>query len=92
MQEFNGLEVKVTWKQWDVYIGRQRSEKITAAWIKTKFVVFIANRENKYQPKFQLSSWNTLGDMLFFVTKIDDQKGDRFLYLLVENLTLAEIA
>ena len=52
----------------------------------------IANRENKYQPKFQLSSSNTLGDMLIFVTKIEDQKGDRFLHLLVENLTLAEIA
>ena len=51
----------------------------------------IANRENKYQPKFQLSSSNTLGDMLIFVTKIEDQKGDRFLHLLVENLTLAEI-
>ena len=52
----------------------------------------IANRENKYPPKFQLSSSNTLGDMLIFVTKIEDQKGDRFLHLLVENLTLAEIA
>ena len=46
---------------------------------------------HKYQPKFQLSSSNTLGDMLIFVTKIEDQKGDRFLHLLVENLTLAEI-
>ena len=53
--------------------------------------VSIANGENKYQPKFQLSSSNTLGDMPFFVTKIEDQKGDRFLHLLVENLTLAEI-
>ena len=72
--------------------AREKNGKITAAWIWTKFVVSIANGENKYQPKFQLSSSNTLGDMPFFVTKIEDQKGDRFLHLLVENLTLAEIA
>ena len=75
-----------------IIYAREKNGKITAAWIWTKFVVSIANGENKYQPKFQLSSSNTLGDMPFFVTKIEDQKGDRFLHLLVENLTLAEIA
>ena len=74
-----------------LHVAREKNGKITAAWIWTKFVVSIANGENKYQPKFQLSSSNTLGDMPFFVTKIEDQKGDRFLHLLVENLTLAEI-
>ena len=71
---------------------REKNGKITAAWIWTKFVVSIANGVNKYQPKFQLSSSKNLGDMPFFVTKIEDQKGDRFLHLLVENLTHAEIA
>ena len=52
----------------------------------------VAGGKNNYEPKFQLSSSNNLGDMPFFVTKIEDQKGDRFLHLLVENLTLAEIA
>ena len=74
-----------------MHYGREKNEKKTAAWIWTKFVVSIANGEKKYQPKFQLSSSNTLRDMLIFVTKIEDQKGDRFLLLLVENLTLAEI-
>ena len=42
--------------------------------------------------KFQLSSSNGLGDIRVFVTKIDDQKGDRFHHLFVENLAPAEIA
>ena len=52
----------------------------------------VANGETKYQLKFQFSSLNNLGDITFFVTKIEDQKGNRFLHLLVKNLTPAEIA
>ena len=48
--------------------------------------------KTKHEPKFQLSSSNSLGDMSNFVTEIEDQKGDRFHHLFVENLVLAEIA
>ena len=75
-----------------ILYGREKNGKITAAWIWTKFVVSIANGENKYQPKFQLSSSNNLGDMPFFMTEIEDQKGDTFHHLLDENLSLAEIS
>ena len=72
--------------------GRERIEKKTAARIWAKFVVSVAKGKPKYEPKFQLSNSNDLGDMPFFVTKIEDQKGNRFLHLLVKNLTHAEIA
>ena len=52
----------------------------------------VANGNSNYVSKFQLSSSNGLGVIHVFVTKIDDQKGDRFYHLLVENLAPAEIA
>jgi len=52
----------------------------------------VAKGKTKHEPKFQLSSSNSLGDMSNFVTEIEDQKGDRFHHLFVENLVPAEIA
>ena len=52
----------------------------------------VAKGNSNYVSKFQLSSSNGLGDIRVFVTKIDDQKGDRFHLLFVENLAPAEIA
>ena len=52
----------------------------------------MAKGKTKHEPKFQLSSSNSLGDMSNFVTEIEDQKGDRFHHLFVENLAPAEIA
>jgi len=51
----------------------------------------VAKGKTKHEPKFQLSSSNSLGDMCNFVTEIEDQKGNRFHHLFVENLVLAEI-
>ena len=42
----------------------------------------MAKGKTKHEPKFQLSSSNSLGDMSNFVTEIEDQKGDRFYHLL----------
>ena len=52
----------------------------------------MAKGKTKHEPKFQLSSSNSLGDMSNFVTEIEDQKGDRFHHLFIENLVPAEIA
>ena len=57
-----------------------------------KLAVSVAKGKTKHEPKFQLSSSSSLGDMSNFVTEIEDQKGDRFHHLFVENLVLAEIA
>ena len=52
----------------------------------------MAKGKTKHEPKFQLSSSNSLEVMRIFVTEIDDKKGDRFHHLFVENLAPAEIA
>ena len=52
----------------------------------------VAEGNSNYVSKFQLSSSNGLGDIRVFVTKIDDQKGDKFNHLFVEKLAPAEIA
>ena len=52
----------------------------------------VAKGNSKYMSKFQVSSSNSLRDMPFFVKKIEDQKGDRFHHLFVENLAPDEIA
>ena len=70
---------------------RQRIEKNNCR-ILLILVVSAAKGNRKYVSKFQLSSSNSLGDMPFFVKKIEDQKGDRFHHLFVENLALAENA
>ena len=68
------------------------SQKIIAARILLKLVVSVAKGNSKYVSKFQVSSSNSLGDMPFFVKKIEDQKGDRFHHFFIENLAPAEIA
>ena len=70
----------------------KESKKIISARILSKLVVSVAKGNSNYVSKFQLSSSNGLGDIPVFVTKIDDQKGDRFHHLFVENLAPAEIA
>ena len=70
----------------------KESKKIISARILSKLVVSVAKGNSNYVSKFQLSSSNGLGDIRVFVTKIDDQKGDRFHHLFVENLAPAEIA
>ena len=70
----------------------EESKKIISARILSKLVVSVAMGNSNYVSKFQLSSSNGLGDIRVFVTKIDDQKGDRFHHLFVENLAPAEIA
>ena len=60
--------------------------------MQTKLVVFVAKGKTKHEPKFQLSSSNSLGDMSNCVIEIEDQKRNRFHHLFVENLVLAEIA
>ena len=70
----------------------KESKKIIVARIFSKLVVSVAKGNSNYVSKFQLSSSNGLGDISVFVTKIDDQKGDRFHHLFVENLAPAEIA
>ena len=52
----------------------------------------VVKGNSNYVSKFQLCSSNGLGDIPVFVTKIDDQKGDRFHHLFVKNLAPAEIA
>ena len=40
-----------------------------------KLAVSVAKGKTKHEPKFQLSSSSSLGDMSNFVTEIEDQKG-----------------
>ena len=47
-------------------------KKIMAARTLTKLVEFVAKGKTKYEPKFQLSSSNSLGDMSLFVTENED--------------------
>ena len=68
------------------------SKKIISARILSKLGVSVAKGNSKYVSKFQVSSSNSLGVMPFFVKKIEDQKGDRFHRLFVENLAPAEVA
>ena len=70
----------------------KESKKIISARKLSRLVVSVAKGNSNYVSKFQLSSSNGLGDIRIFVTKIDDQKGDRFHHLFVENLAPAEIA
>ena len=61
---------------WPLYSGLGKElRKIISARILLKLVVFVAKGNSKYVSKFQLSSSNSLGDMPFFVNKIEDQQG-----------------
>ena len=50
----------------------RESKKIIAARILTKLIVSVAKGKTKYEPKFHLSSSNSLGDLSIFVTENED--------------------
>ena len=51
----------------------------------------VAGGKNNYEPKFQLSSSNNLGDMLFFWLKLRIKKGTLFIIFLMKTYLLLKL-
>ena len=66
-------------------------EKKTAARILTKFVVYVAEGETNYDPKFQISCSNNLGNMPFFWLKLRIKKGTLFIIFLMKTYLLLKL-
>ena len=53
--------------------------------------MFVAGSKNNYEPKFQLSSSNNLGDMPFFWLKLRIKKGTLFIIFLMKTYLLLKL-